>query len=165
MGQDGDELVLPPVGLGELRLVRLGPGSGLLGGPVEPVALPLQPLAVGDVLDGEEEQLILAPRREAAGVEEHRLRADVLEIVLDLEILERAVRRDDVLQERPQGRDVPLAVPEVVDESADGLGRGDPEGLVEGAIRRPDVEVPVEDQERPPHRGHDALGVRPGRRR
>ena len=40
---------------------------------------------------------------------------------------------------------------------------GDREGLVEGVVRRPDVEVAVEDQKRPPHGGDDALGIGPGR--
>ena len=45
------ELVLPPVGVGEQRLVRLGPIPRLLGGPEEPLAFLLQPPAVGDVAD------------------------------------------------------------------------------------------------------------------
>ena len=122
------------------------------------------PPAVGDVLDGEEDQLVLALRGEAAGVEEHRLRADVLEVVLHLEIVERRcsagrISSSSVLKRR----DVPLPVPQVVEESAFGLGGVDLERLVERAIRRPDVELRVEDEERLPHRRHDALGVFPGR--
>ena len=51
VSQDGEELVFPPVGVGEQGLVRLRPGPCLLGDPVEPVALLLQPPAVGDVAD------------------------------------------------------------------------------------------------------------------
>ena len=53
--------------------------------------------------------------------------------------------------------------PRSIDESAFGLGGRDLEGLVERAIRRPDVKLGVEDEERLSHRRHDALGVFPGR--
>ena len=67
----------------------------VVGGLEEPPVADLRrpqlaghPLAVGDVLDGEEDQLKPAVGRKAAGVEEHRPRADVLEVVLHLEIFE-----------------------------------------------------------------------------
>ena len=51
-----------------------------------------------------------------------------LEVVLHLTIVEGAIAGDDLLEQRPQCRDVPLAVPQVVDESAFRLGGRDVKG-------------------------------------
>ena len=76
----------------------------------------------GDVLDGEEDEFrVIAGPTDLAGVQEHPPPADALEVVRDLEVAERAVLGEDVLEEGPQLGDVPLAVAQLVDEPALGL--------------------------------------------
>src|SRR5216117_733924 len=66
----------------------------------------------------------------------------------------------DHLRERlPQRRDVPLAVPQLVDEVLYGLLRRDPEGLIERAAGPRDAQRCVEDYERHRYVVHDRLGV------
>ena len=82
----------------------------------------LGPLAVGDVLDGEEDQLV-----SPSGGKRRALRSIVFGPMCSKSCSTSkssndGVPRDDLLEQRPQGRDVPLAVPQVVDESAFGLG-------------------------------------------
>ena len=55
--------------------------------------------------------------------------AEALELVVHLEVVEVAVPREDLFEQLPQPGDVPLAVPEVEQEPALGLGRGHPERL------------------------------------
>src|SRR6267143_4011934 len=82
------------------------------------VLLFFQLLRLVDVFDGQEDQGGLAGRREhTAGVEQYRSPADRREVVLDLEVLEHGVLRQDLLQKMPKPRDVPLAGPEVEDQS------------------------------------------------
>ena len=74
--------------------------------------VPAHPLAVGDILDGEEHQFVFSLGGKSTGVQQHCLTADPLEIVLHLKIIERAVPRDDLLEECLQCRDVPLPIPQ-----------------------------------------------------
>ena len=105
---------------------------------------------------------MVAGPTDLASVEEHPPPPDALECVRDLEVAERAVLGEDVLEERPQLGDIPLAVAQLVDEPALGLLGLDPEVLVERAARRPDAEVGIEDEERVPDGVDDALGVGEG---
>ena len=57
----------------------------------------------------------------------------------------------------------PLPISQVVDGSTIRLGGFDFERLVEGAIRRSDLKLRVEDEKWLSHRRHDALGIFPGR--
>ena len=149
MGEHGQEFVFLPIVFPELSDELFPLSLGLLAG--------------GDVLDGQEDQVIFAFGGKAAGTEHHRFPADVLEVVFHRPIVERAVAGDDLLEQRLQCRDVPLPVSQVVDESAFRLGGCDLKGPVERGIRRPDVKLGVEDDERLTHRRHDTLGVFPGR--
>ena len=118
-----------------------------------------RPLALGDVLHGQDQQLAVVARLELAGVQQHHPAADRREGVLQLEVVEDRARGDDVLEERPQVGDVPLAVAQLVDQPALGLAGRDVERLVEGAVGRPHPQRGVEDQQRLPHRVHDVLRV------
>ena len=93
-----------------LRLLQLflEPGDGL---PV----LALLFLMVGDVLDGQEDHVgVLARGREAAGVQQHGLRADTGKIVLHLKVFEEGILRNDFLQKFLEPGNIPLAVPQLV---------------------------------------------------
>ncbi len=61
----------------------------------------LEVLRPGDVFDGQKDQGGLASRQEhTASVEEHRPPPDRRELVLDLELFDDAVSRQDLLQQR-----------------------------------------------------------------
>jgi hypothetical protein len=69
------------------------------------------PLVRGDIFDGEEDQGRRPTRADdLAGIEAHGLGADVGERVRDLEVLEGGMVGQNLLQELPEGRNVPLAV-------------------------------------------------------
>src|SRR5437763_11926255 len=81
------------------------------------------------------------------------------EVVLELEIVEDGTLRHDVFEEGAQGRDVPLAVAQLVDEAVLGLFRGGENARVESTDRGPPSPGWCQDQEGLAHRVHDVLGV------
>jgi hypothetical protein len=92
---------------------------------------------LGDIFDGEKDQARLAVRLEhTASIEAHRPRSDRRELVLDLEVLDDAVPRQDLHQQRPKLRDVPLAVPGVEQALALRVPGYHLEGLVERPVGR-----------------------------
>ncbi len=115
---------------------------------------------VRDVLDGEQDQLADAVTfPNPARVDQHDPSANLREVVFDLEILKRTGVAPDRLEHRAQLGDVPLTASQLVDEAAlRFLGR-DAEGLIEGAVRRLDPEIVMEDDDRLAHGRYDALGV------
>ena len=62
----------------------------------------LRPLHLGDVLDGEQNHLRLAVPIDPTGVEQHRLSADALKVVRNLEIVKRVVLGKDVFEQPPK---------------------------------------------------------------
>ena len=116
-------------------------------------------LGRGDVFEGQEDAFALALRiGDAARVEQHDLFPDGLELVLDLEVLDRRAARQQLFEQLAQPRDVPLAVAELVDEPAQHLARRDGEGAVERAVGAFDAQAVVEHQERLAHRVDGVLG-------
>src|SRR5690606_31930249 len=83
---------------------------------------------------------------------------DPLEDVVDLVVVEGLVVGEDILQEPPELGDVPLPVPEVVDEAADGLFGPGAERPVERLVGRLHAEVEVEDEETLADGVHDHFG-------
>ena len=73
-------------------------------------------------------------------------------VVLDLEVGQTTPVGQNLAQQRAEPRDVQHAVAQLVERAVDGLLRREPEGLVEGAIRRQDAQVGVEHQQRFPDR-------------
>ena len=114
----------------------------------------------GDVLDDEQDQGGLpCSTGNAAGIEEHALGAEVRKRVRDLEVVEGAVVGQNRVQQVPQGGDIPLAVPQVVEPVRLGLPLRGLEALVKSAIRHEHVHGGIQHHERDPQRVHDALGV------
>ena len=106
--------------------------------------LPLRPPALRDVFDREQDQLqVIDPTR----VEQHDAVADRREVMLDLDIFEEIIVRQNLREQATQIRDVPLAMAKVVDHAPLGRGRLHPEGIVEGAIGGLHPQIFVEDQE------------------
>ena len=116
-------------------------------------------LALGHVPHGQDQQLTVVACLELASVEQHHPAADDREGVLELEVVEDRALGDDVLEQGPQVGDVPLAVAQLVDESALGLIGRDVKRLVEGAVGGADAERGVEDQQGLAHRVNNVLGV------
>ena len=78
-----------------------------------------RPLAFGDVLDGQQDQVRLAVHRlKTAGVEKHGLAANRREVVFNLIVVDGMVVGQDFIQHAPQLGNVPLAVAQLVDEAA-----------------------------------------------
>jgi hypothetical protein len=69
-----------------------------------------------------------------AGIDQHHPMVKVLKIVVDLEIVEDIVGGQHLLQQLAKRRDIPLAIPQVVDFSPDSLLGSNPEKLIEGVI-------------------------------
>ena len=80
----------------------------------------------------------------------------------DFEVVHRGVLGDDGLQQQPQGRDVPLAVAQVVKQAAVGVLRIDLEDLVERAAGDDHPKVRIEHQERLMDGVQDGLSQRLG---
>jgi hypothetical protein len=76
----------------------------------------LEGLTFGDVLDRDQDHLcppVLSDQ--SAGVEQHDLGADSWEVVLDFEVFEVAILRQDLFEQQAQARNVPLAVAQVIE--------------------------------------------------
>ena len=103
-------------------------------------------LAVRRVLNRQEDRPRLRIRIEdLAGVEQHHFPSDMLKFVRHLKVPERRVRGENVLQQLAQFRDIPLSVPEVVDQTSLGLLPRGPERFVERLVGFHDFEVLVQD--------------------
>ena len=76
-------------------------------------------LAVGCVLNRQQDRPRLRIRIEdLAGVEQHHFPSDMFEFVRHLKVPERRVRGENVLQQLAQFRNIPLSVPQVVDQTS-----------------------------------------------
>ncbi|MDZ3835857.1 MAG: hypothetical protein U0S49_00590 [Rhodospirillales bacterium] len=115
----------------------------------------LPPGALGDVLDGEQDELQMI---DPAGVEQHHPAADLLEPVLDDEAVEAVVVREHGLQELAQPGDVPLAVAEFVDEAPPGVVGVHGELRIEGLVGGIHPQVPAENQQGVARGVEDLLG-------
>ena len=106
----------------------------------EQLALPLTPLALGEVDHAEQDQLraIERPR-----VEHHRAPSDAFELVLDLEVRELAPLWQDLRQALMQFRNVPLQVAQLRQRPALRHVRGDLERFIERGVGRSAREVRV----------------------
>ena len=102
-------------------------------------------------------------RRDAPGIEQQNLLPDGGKIVLHAEVVEVRVLGKDVLQELPQGGDVPLPLADLVEQPAFRLGRIHLEDLIERTARRDDPQLAVQHHQRLADRGNDALGELAGR--
>jgi len=81
------------------------------------------------------------------GVEEHYTPSDRWKFVLDLVGLDSSVFRDYVFQKIPQRRDVPLAIAQLVEQSALGFLRLHPKDPVKGPARGHYPQVSVKHDE------------------
>src|SRR4029077_1949956 len=79
--------------------------------PQQLVLLAFQDAALRDVFDRHQQvRAVVALKRDLAGVQQQRAGTDRREVVLDLELFDRGVERDDVLEQLAESRNVPLAV-------------------------------------------------------
>ena len=83
-------------------------------------------------------------------------------LLLHLEVLEDLVAGQDFLQQFPEAGDVPLAFPQLIDETVFRLLGGSLEDPVKGIVGRDHPEVAVQDHQGLPHGGDDGLGIVPG---
>ena len=116
--------------------------------------------ALGDVLEGEDDALGQARGVvEAAAKKQHGAPAEGGELVGDLVPGEDVFLRQHLLQQRAQGGDVPLAIAQLVDEPALGLGGRDVEALVKNLAGRVHAQVGAQDEKGQRHGAHGGLGV------
>jgi hypothetical protein len=120
-------------------------------------------LALGDVFDGQQDPLALSLGVvDAPGVDQHGAAAQLLEVVLDLELVDAGALCQDFPEQLAQARDVPLVIAELVEYAPFCLGGSDLEGLVEGTVGGLDPQVTIQDEKRLPDRLDDAFGEDPG---
>ncbi len=121
--------------------------------------LPLGGATVGDVFDGQENELAgVFLKKHLARIQEHRASSDNRKVALDFEGFHRGVLGRHTFQQQPQLGNIPLAVAQPVDRTAMNVLKLHPEGLVESAVCRDDAQILIEDQERIADRIHDGLG-------
>src|SRR4029450_8567612 len=84
----------------------------------------LGPLALRNVFDGDDDAA-LAPggALHASRVEQHAAATEVLEVPLDEIVLDGLVLGQNLFEQRPQPGNVPLTIPQRVDELPDGVFR------------------------------------------
>src|SRR6185503_2756676 len=95
----------------------------------------LSSASLGDVLHRENDDGGVTARSKLSAIQQHHAAPDNRERVLELEVVEDRACWNDVLEKRAEGRDVPLAVAQLVDQLVFGFDCGDVEGFVESAIR------------------------------
>ena len=116
-------------------------------------------LAVCRILNRQQDRPRLRIRIEdLAGVEQHHFPSDMFKFVRHLKVPEGGVRGENVLQQLAQFRDIPLSVPEVVDQTPLGLLRRGLERFVERLVGFHDLQVLVQDHQGLPHGFHDRFG-------
>ncbi len=96
---------------------------------------------------------------EPAGIEQHVPSSKVGEGVVNLEVFNGMAVGQNLEQQRPQCRDVPLTVTQVVDEAALRIFFRGVEVPVEGGICSAHPQALVEDHERLSQGRNDVLGV------
>jgi len=95
----------------------------------------------------------------AARVEKHRARTNALEIVRHRVIIERGVLWQDFSQQSPQFGNVPLPIAQLVEQTPFGFFRRRRKNAIEGAVRRDNAQIVVQNDERIARGRDDALGV------
>ncbi len=121
--------------------------------------LPLGGATVGDIFDGQQNELARAFLKEhLARIQEHRASPDYGKVALDLVSLHRGVLGCHSFQQQPKLGDIPLAVTQPVNRTAMNVLKPHPEGLIESAVCRDDTQVLIENQEGFADRIHDRLG-------
>ena len=104
---------------------------------------------LSDIMDGQED----APRATAGvvqhpGAEQHGARAETFKRVGDLEAAEEGVPWNDLFKQFAQFRDVPLAIDQLINQTALRFGRRNIEGLIKCFIGGVDGQVGLENQQR-----------------
>ena len=116
-------------------------------------------LALGDVLEGEQQQrLRLARHPHPPGVDPERFLADPLDVDRQLVVLDRSLLADRPLEQPAEIGLRRVEPPELQKRPALRLLRRGLEHAVEGLVRRPDAERLVEDHEGLAHGLHEGLG-------
>jgi hypothetical protein len=114
----------------------------------------------GDVFDGEQNEVPATFAREPACLEQHGPLTKHLEQVIDAEIRHFPVFLQDLLQQRPQRRDIPLAVAKLEYHFVLGRLLSDLKQGVKGPVGRPDTEVGIENKQRLRDRLDDRMGIK-----
>src|SRR5919109_280825 len=91
-------------------------------------------LARCDILNGKENHLRILLKIDSAGIEKHRLASDARKVMVDLEVMELCVLRDDIFEKRSQFGNVPLAVAQLVYQFILYLFSRDPECVIKGTV-------------------------------
>ena len=114
-----------------------------------------------DVFEGEQNgRVIVAFIEDLARIQEHDALADVGERVPDFIAVQLAMLRGDLLQQRTQCRNVPLAVAQCVEHTALRVLPPHPECQVEGATCSDDAQVLVKNKKGLSHGVDDGLRQR-----
>src|SRR5579871_4005764 len=80
------------------------------------------------------------------GIDKHGTPTDRWKVVFDFESFDGCAVRNYAFEKRAEGRNVPLAIAQIVNETADRLVRVGAKNLIERPVRRRNIQVPVEDE-------------------
>ena len=100
-----------------------------------------------DIFYGQQNQSEPSSRMEPPGIEEHRAPADAWEFFDHLVIVKVAVSGQNLFEQFPQGRNIPLPVPQLVKQSALCFLRGDLERAEKLAAGLPDAKFSMQHQQ------------------
>src|SRR5208337_1164247 len=119
--------------------------------------------SIGNVFHGEQNKTGLSTMLfHHSGVKNHSPAPDIWKVMLHLKVIERRLLRDNLFEEFPKPRDVPLAVTKAKNLSPFGLLAGDLKIPVKNLIGRDDLEVTVENEQRLPYCVGDGFGKNSG---
>ena len=160
--EHGDEVAAggddPHVGVEDHQRIAHGVGDGLAE-PQIARGVAMFVAQFRDIVDRQKKELERAAgAMNLAGVEKHRLGADVRKDVLDLVGLDGGLPRQDLLEQQAQRRNVPLAVAEIVEAAADGSVGRCREHRIEGAVGGNHRQIGVEHQQPVANGLDDILG-------
>ena len=101
----------------------------------------------------------MAAGAKLAGIQEHDAQPNIWELVRKLVIAENRLLRNDVLQQRPQSRNVPLAVPKLINKMVLSFFQGNMKSLIKRPVRGAHPQAGVQHQKRLAHSVYDILRV------
>ena len=104
---------------------------------------PLRPPPFRHVFNGENQKLGVVAGTQPAGVQQHGFRPDSGKVMGDFKVIKNRLLRNNIFKQRPQGRNIPLAVAEFVDQLVFGFAGGNVKSLVKRAVGGADAKIGV----------------------
>jgi hypothetical protein len=126
--------------------------------PQQFILLAFQRSVIGDIFDRyQQAAAVVALIKDLSGVQQHRAAAECREIPLHLEFFDLRVMRDDRREQAAQRWNVPLAIAQLIKQTAHGFLSGHPESAIKCSAGNDNAQRAVEHEERFADGVHDRL--------